>query len=123
MIKKAAGIYSIIIGISMIGQWAMFYFNNQIPELQTEPIRIAMHIIAEFLTAILLIIGGYGLYKNTIWGFNTYLIASGMLLYTIIVSPGYFAQLGQYEFVVMFGLLIIFTIGLLVGVLKLEKAK
>jgi hypothetical protein len=33
-----------------------------------------------------------------------------MLLYSVIVSPGYFAQLGQWEFVAMFAILCILTI-------------
>ncbi len=42
----------------MIGQWGFFLATGQVPELQTEPMRIIAHLIGEFLTAILLIIGG-----------------------------------------------------------------
>ena len=37
---KFAAIYSIIVGVGMIGQWMMSYINKQIIELKTEPIRI-----------------------------------------------------------------------------------
>ena len=43
-------------------------------------------------------------------GFNVFLLSMGMLLYTIIVSPGYFAQLGQWVFVLMFAVLIALTV-------------
>ncbi len=87
----------------------MLYLAHQIPELKTEPIRIVMHIAGEWNTALLLIIGGVGLFKNTNWGFHTYLISSGMLLYTMIVSPGYYAQQRQFGFVLMFATLVIMT--------------
>ena len=34
-------------------------------------------------------------------------MALGMLLYTVIVSPGYFAQLGQWAMVAVFALLLV----------------
>jgi len=58
MIRKRAGIFSIIVGVSMVLMWLMFYFTGSIPELDTEPARIAMHLAAEFATAIALIVGG-----------------------------------------------------------------
>jgi len=33
-----------------------------------------------------------------------------MLLYTVIVSPGYFGQLGQWVFVLMFAVLVVLTV-------------
>ena len=38
------------------------------------------------------------------------LVAAGMLLYTIIVSPGYFAELRQWPIVGMFVVLIILNV-------------
>ena len=35
------------------------------------------------------------------------LVALGMLLYTVIVSPGYFAQRGEWPLVAMFGVLLL----------------
>jgi len=93
MIRKRAGIFSIIVGVSMVLMWLMFYFTGSIPELDTEPARIAMHLAAEFATAIALIVGGWGLLKLKVWGEHVYLLATGALLYTMIQSPGYFMQL------------------------------
>jgi len=45
-----AAIFGIILGLGMIGQWGMSYFSKQIPELETEPIRIWFHIAAEMVT-------------------------------------------------------------------------
>ena len=66
----------------------MFLFTGNVPELQTEPIWIAFHLAGEFTTAALLIAGGCGLLTLRTWGYHVFLLALGMLLYTIIVSPG-----------------------------------
>ena len=104
------GIFSLIVGIGMIGQWLASYILKQIPELETEPIRIWFHIAAEMGTAIILIISGIGLLTQMNWGGNTFLIAVGMLFYTSIVSPGYFAQKGQWAWLAMFSAIIILGI-------------
>ena len=76
----------------MIGMWTASYIAKQIPELESEPIRIKFHLAAEFATATLLIIAGFALFLGQEWATFIYLIAMGMLFYTVIVSPGYFAQ-------------------------------
>lgn len=116
--KKIAAAYSIVVGIAMIGTWILLYVSNQIPELQTEPIRIIMHLAAEYTTAILLIVAGYGLLRNIRWGFYMYLFSTGMLIYTLIMSPGYYAQQEEFGFVGMFAALMILAIVLLIGVLR-----
>lgn len=103
-------IFAIIVGVGMIGQWAVSYFLKQIPELKTEPIRIGFHLAAEFITALALIAGGLGLLGGWAWGVPVYLVATGMLLYTAIVSPGYFAQKGQWGWLVMFGAIILLAL-------------
>jgi len=63
--------------------------------LKTEPIQIWFHIIGEMITALALILSGIGLITRRPWASILYLVASGMLIYTAIVSPGYFAQQGK----------------------------
>ena len=87
-----AAIFAILIGISMIGYWAVFLTKGLIPEVETEPIRISLHIAVEIITAITLIISGIGLLTDSDWAQDFYLFAMGMLVCTLIVSPGYFAQ-------------------------------
>jgi len=106
-IGKIAAIYSIFVGIFMIGMWAAFLGTGQVPELNSKPIEITYHLIAEVLTAFALLIGGFGLLTNSKWDFQTYLVSMGMLLYTVIVSAGYF---GQRENWVMVGMFTTFTI-------------
>ena len=97
-------LFAILVGVGMIAQWAMSYLSKQIPELQSEPIRIAFHIAAEILTALMLIIAGIGLFSNQSYSRPLFLIAVGMLFYTTVVSPGYFAQKGKWHWVGIFAL-------------------
>ncbi|GMQ78465.1 MAG: hypothetical protein BMS9Abin02_0978 [Anaerolineae bacterium] len=101
------GIFAIVVGLSMFGQWAVSLIRKQVPEFETEPYRIWFHLAGESSTAALLIAAGIGLLAGQTWGTNTYLIALGMLAYTVIVSPGYFAQKGQWSMVALFGLILI----------------
>ena len=118
--RRAAAIYAIVVGVLMFGQWAMFLVTGNVPELQTEPIRIAFHLAGEFTTAALLVVGGFGLLTLRKWGYHVFLLALGMLLYTIIVSPGYFAQSGQWVFVLMFAVLVALTVLFVVLALRRE---
>lgn len=52
-----------------------------------------------------LVIGGLGLLLRRRWGFKAYLVAMGMLLYTVTQSPGYYAKAGDFIFVGMFTIL------------------
>jgi hypothetical protein len=103
-------IFAILVGMMMIGQWIMLFVTRQIAELETEPFRIWFHIAGEIVTAVLLIAGGAGLLLSLPWSIALYLVAMGMLLYTAIVSPGYFAQKGQWVWVLFFAVLVVLTI-------------
>lgn len=105
-----SGIYSIVVGAGMIGQWTVSYVSNQIPELKTEPIRIRFHIAAELVTALCLIVSGIGLIVSVSWSRPLFLVSMGMLLYTSIVSPGYFAQKGEWRWLAMFAAIIVLGI-------------
>lgn len=106
---KLASVYSMIIGIAMLCMWTVFVLTGQVPELSTTPIQVSLHIIGEVATALALLIGGYGLWTNKKWGLQAYMLSMGMLLYTLIVSPGYYAQLGNVVMVGMFTVFFIFA--------------
>ena len=105
-----ASIFALVVGTGMIGQWLFFLATGQVPELKTEPLRIRFHLVAEFATAVALLVGGFALLTDQTWGVRFYLLAAGMLLYTVIVSPGYFAEKGQWGFVGMFALLLVLAL-------------
>jgi hypothetical protein len=105
-----ASLFALVVGLGMIAQWATSYASGQIPELETEPIRIGYHIAAEMVTALALIVGGIDLLYTQPWARTLYPLSVGMLLYTAIVSPGYFAQRGKLIWVFFFGLLVLLAI-------------
>ena len=119
-LRRATAVFAIIVGAMMFAQWAFFIAAGEVTELDTEPIRISFHLAAEFLTATALVVAGLGLAKGKSWSFPVLMLALGMLSYTIIVSPGYFAQDGEYVLVAMFAVLWILTLALVFVALKRE---
>jgi hypothetical protein len=105
-----AAVFALVAGTGMIGQWVLSLVSSQVPELETEPLRIRFHLAAEFATALALVVGGFGLLTEQAWGRWFYLLAAGMLLYTVIVSPGYFAEKGQWAFVGMFAVVLLLAL-------------
>ena len=79
-----------------MGTWGTGIFHDD----------VACDVRDEFLTALAMIAGGLGLLTNAPWCRPTYLVAVGMLLYTVIVSPGYFAQKREWLMVGMFAVLL-----------------
>lgn len=113
---KLSAWYGIIVGFIMIAQWIFFLITGSVPELQTETWRIALHLAAEFTTALMLIVSGIASLKSVTWGKKILLVGLGMVIYSEIVSPGYFAQLGQWALVAMFAVLLF---GAVFGVMRL----
>jgi hypothetical protein len=89
-------------GAGMLGQWAMFFAAGRVPEVRTAPVALAFHLAGEALTALSLITAGLGLLRGAAWAKPLYLFALGLFTYTAVVSPGYFAQIGDWPFVAMF---------------------
>ena len=110
--KKLLAIWSVLVGAAMIGMWCMLYALGAIPEMASKPWEIAMHLAAEFATAGLLIVSGLALLARAGWASRVNLFASGMLVYTLIQSPGYYLQRNGLAFVVMFVACLVATLAL-----------
>jgi len=113
-------VYAILVGVMMITQWTVSILKRKVPLSGAEQagargrIEMVFHWAAEFATAAMLIAGGSGLLMQNPWGLTLYLVALGMLIYTVTNSPGYFAQLRQWPMVFLFaGLLVLAIISLL----------
>lgn len=91
-------------------QWLFFLATGNVPELETEPLAIGFHLVAELATAVALILAGIGLLRRASRALPVTLLALGMLLYTVINSAGYFAEQGVWIMVGMFGVLLILTL-------------
>jgi hypothetical protein len=98
--------YGILVGLLMITQWTFSILAGSVPEFQSAPWEITFHLAAEFSTAIVLLTGGIALLRELAWARSVLLLGLGMVIYSEIVSPGYFAQLNQWAPAAMFAILI-----------------
>ncbi len=119
--NKVAAFFSIIIGVAMMGLWLLLYITSNIPELTAEPIRISMHILAEVVTAVMLILGGIGILTGMKWAKEIYLLSMGMLIYTLIQSPGYYMESEDYGFVIMFVIMLALAILMIIRMVPPKK--
>lgn len=99
---KAAAIFSILMGASLLATWVVLFAVGQVPELSTSPFKTTLLLVAEVLTGLSLIVGGYGLLTRQVWGLKLQLVALGMLLYCTIFSCGELGQ-GNPPVVIFFG--------------------
>ncbi len=107
VIELIASMYTILIGIAMLFMWFLLLIKREVPELTTKPTQIYFHLLAEFVTSIILIIGGIGLIMNQSWGVAIFFISIGMAIYSTINAAGFYGQLKDWP---MFITLIVFTI-------------
>jgi len=86
----------------MILMWVFFLATGQVPELDTIPVETTFSILADNGTAVLLLLGGYGLTREKDWGENVYLISLGALFYSLMIAIGYYSQLGEISMLGIF---------------------
>jgi hypothetical protein len=108
--KTVVAVYSITMGVAILTLWTVLWATGAIPEMMTKPWEIAMHLTAEFTTAGLLVISGIGLWLDSRWAPRVNVFASGMLVYTLIQSPGYYLQHRADIFVLMFAAVFLVTV-------------
>lgn len=90
----------------MLCMWFLLLIKREVPDLKTKPTQLYFHLVAEFITAIMLIVGGVGLITNQFWGEVTFFIAIGMAIYSTINAAGFYGQLKDWP---MFITLLVFT--------------
>ncbi|MBN2300065.1 MAG: hypothetical protein JXC31_02635 [Acholeplasmataceae bacterium] len=120
-IKKIIASYMIIVGIGIIGLWIMLFATDQIPELETEPIAIAFHIFIEIAMGIISFIAGLSLLKNYKYQKELIIFANGMICYSVINSSGYYGDLKQYSMILMFFVILLFSLSCVFLIIKTNK--
>lgn len=95
-------VFALLVGFGMAAQWGLSLASGGVVEVETRPVELGFHLAAEGTTALLLVLAGLGLLRRAGWARWLYCVATGMLLYTAIVSPGYFVQEGQPVFLAVF---------------------
>ena len=109
-IDRLIGLYAAGVGLAMIVMWTAIYLAGDIPELATAPLEIGAHLLAEGVTALALLLSGLGVWRGVEGAGAGLLAALGMLLYTVINSAGYYAELGNSAMVGMFTVLSLTTL-------------
>lgn len=108
--KTVFSVYSIAMGILLLAVWSVSWAFGVIPEMVTRPWEIAMHLTAEFITAGLLIFSGIGLWFEKRWATRVNFFATGMLVYSLIQSPGYYLQRHAGIVVAVFAVVFLATV-------------
>ena len=109
-IRTTAAVFAIFIGLCLLGIWVMFLFTGQVPDWNTRPVETSLHLTAEILTAFTLIAAGASLLTQQFWAKEVYLVAMGMLLYSVIHAAGTFAQRGQISYAGMFAIFAVLAV-------------
>ena len=99
----------------MLAWWALAIRQGALRRPDRTPGEIRLHLAAELLTAAVLLVGGIQLGLGE--GAGPAVVGLGMLLYTVVASPGYFVARGEWPPVVMFAVLGVVDAMILVAVL------
>jgi hypothetical protein len=107
--------YAIGVGALMVVWWGMEVRAGALRRPDRTPAEIGLYLTAELLTAALLVVGGIVLLVQG--SVLVALVALGMLLYTVIQSPGYFLARRELAFVAMFAVLVALTLAAVIVLL------
>lgn len=109
----AVASYCVAVAALMALWWGMELRKGALNRPDRSRAEIALHLTAELTTALLLLIGGFVLAQGG--PRSLALVGLGMLMYTLIQSPGYFLARHELPPVVMFAALAGLTIAAIVA--------
>ena len=112
--RRLAALYSMLTGLSMLGMWAFLLRTGLVPELESIPFETAFSVLADCATGLMLIIGGYGLYRGRSWGPRVFLFSQGALFYSLMIAIGYYGQRGELIYLGVFAVIFVFMVVFLV---------
>lgn len=101
-VKTIVSVYSITMGAVIFAFWSVLWATGALPDMLLKPWEMVMHLTAEFTTAALLLGSGIGMWFGARWALRMNMFASGMLVYSLIQTPGYYLQRNAMIFVLMF---------------------
>lgn len=99
MKNKIIGIYSLVLGIAIIGMWLMILSGTTLPEGRTE---LSFHLASEFLMATFCIVSGILILRRKHPGRLFNMAALGMMIYSVLNAAGYYGERGEKAAMIMF---------------------
>jgi hypothetical protein len=106
-----------VVGALMAVWWALGIRRGALIRPDRTRPEIVLHLAAELVTAGMLITGGALLITGGMTGLA--LAGLGMLLYTVMASPGYFMARHLWAPAVVFAVLAVLTVAAVAGVLAM----
>ncbi len=120
-LRRTAGAFLAVLGGLMIVVWGGLFASGQVPEVHTAPVSLAFLLAAEMTTAVLAVVSGAALVVWRPWAYPVYLLASGMMLYSITNYLGVLAEDGQIPLVTLFAGFLAGTVVFPLGTLRLAR--
>ena len=111
-LNTAIAIYSIFIGIAVIGMWTMILLTENIAEGRIE---MGFHLYSEFSMAILCLVSGFMLLRGRKFARETNIGSQAMVIYSVINAAGYYGQRGDTAMMAMFIMIGLFSVGAVCG--------
>lgn len=106
-IRKTIGIYSILLGISVIATWAVILPSGTIAEGRIE---LGFHLYAEFAMAVICLVSGVMLLNNRPFAVETNMGGLGMVTYSVLNAAGYYGERGETSAMIVFIILFVLTV-------------
>ena len=106
-------VYCIVVGLAMAAMWATDLRRGAWSRGDRSHAELALHLGAEFITAAWLIGGAAALFTFGRRAAPVIAVGMGMMLYTVVVSPGYFIARRELPAVGMFAALTLLTAAVL----------
>lgn len=78
-LRRAAGAFLAILGGLMIAVWGVLLAMDQVPEVHTALVSLALLLAAEMTTAVLSVVRGAALVTRKAWAHRSYPVASGKI--------------------------------------------
>lgn len=99
MKTKIIGVYSIFLGVAVLGMWAIILLKNKIPEGFTE---VLFHLFSELIMAVICIVSGSRLLMKENKATNLNLFGLGMVIYSVLNAAGNYGQKGENTIMIIF---------------------
>ena len=107
---KVVGWFLLAVGVSIAALWTLLLATGEVPEVTQGRGDIWFHIAAELAAAVLLVTAGAAVLRRTTRSRTLAALALGALAYTVVNSPGYYAERGDWAVVGMFAVLLAATL-------------